>query len=318
MAPTDRKSQTTKDLAKPWAALGLRLGSNEETSEEAEEETPQAHSARTTVLLDDSPLKAKLQPWNHICIREYVASMRRDDVACWENEEASRKKREEMEREAGGGVDGGVEVQAGTYDADSIAEGEEGKNAVGEVEEQKKRKRTKKKKKNKVALLSEDTSSSDSVPTDHETPHELRPIYDPTLLAVIGVLDALKHESNVAGWIRGGRLRARAAAGDKENRVKSDNLVPLSPLPSILSAPYDDARDTDGHVKRRRIEPSGTSVESAIDVDWLEEEGEKGGSCEEVELGQWYEDASVMSYWFKRGLKALEELGEEVVSGVAI
>ena len=99
-------------------------------------------------------------------------------------------------------------------------------------------------------------------------------------------------------------------AGDEENSVKSSAPVPSSP-PS-------DAKDTDGYMKKRRIEPPGTSAESAIDVDQLEEEGEEGGGSGEVELGQWYENASVMSYWVQRGLKALEELGEEVVSGIAI
>ena len=314
---TDRKAQTTKDLEKPWAALGLCPGFNEEVEKEAEEAL-QAHSARTTVLLDDSPLKAKLQPWNHICIREYVASMRQDDVACWESEERARERREEVAREVdgGGAADGTAEVKIQTNGANPAEGGEDGRHVADEVGGKNKRKRAKKKK-NKVALISEDTSSSESFPTDRtRAPREPRPTYDPTLLAVIGVLDALKHESNIAGWIRAGRLRASATARDEENDIKSDNPVPSSPPPAILSAPYDDVRVTDGHPKRRRIEPLGTSAESAIDVDQLEE-GKEGGSSEEAELGQWYEDASVMSYWVNRGLKALEELGEEVVSGVA-
>lgn len=29
------------------------------------------HSERSTLLLDDSPKKAALQPWNHLCVTEY-------------------------------------------------------------------------------------------------------------------------------------------------------------------------------------------------------------------------------------------------------
>ncbi|KIY72494.1 hypothetical protein CYLTODRAFT_486329 [Cylindrobasidium torrendii FP15055 ss-10] len=48
-----RKVQTVKDLRKVWAAF------------------PQ-HSQATTILVDDSPAKARLQPYNQICLSEYV------------------------------------------------------------------------------------------------------------------------------------------------------------------------------------------------------------------------------------------------------
>jgi len=85
-----RKTQTFKDLEKPWAEL----------DESAEGLT--RHSALTTILIDDSPLKAALQPWNHLCIKEYVTNMRTSDVnvASWE---AARRRlheaREALERE---------------------------------------------------------------------------------------------------------------------------------------------------------------------------------------------------------------------------
>ena len=40
----------------------------------------QQYSALTTVLMDDSPLKAVLQPWNHLCISEYELERRTLDV----------------------------------------------------------------------------------------------------------------------------------------------------------------------------------------------------------------------------------------------
>ncbi|KIY51557.1 hypothetical protein FISHEDRAFT_36900 [Fistulina hepatica ATCC 64428] len=142
------KAQTTKNLAKPWAELSI---SEHVTS-------PQRHSASTTLLLDDSPLKARLQPWNHACIREYVEMQRQRDLEI---------------------------MQAFSEEGES------------EFED---------------AVLS------------------LK--YDETLLAVIGVLDALKHESNVASWLRkgglfhpGGRMRGLTGPVDSHSRTSS----PVSP-----------------------------------------------------------------------------------------
>ncbi|KAJ7779250.1 NLI interacting factor-like phosphatase-domain-containing protein [Mycena metata] len=57
----DKKTPTTKDLSKPWAAF------------------PE-HSSRTTLLLDDSARKAHLHPHNHVCVREYLQETRKHDL----------------------------------------------------------------------------------------------------------------------------------------------------------------------------------------------------------------------------------------------
>jgi hypothetical protein len=39
------------------------------------------HSVFTAILINDHfPLKAALQPWNHLCVKEYVAEMQSSDV----------------------------------------------------------------------------------------------------------------------------------------------------------------------------------------------------------------------------------------------
>jgi len=53
----------------------------------------QRHSALSSLLVDDSPLKAALQPWNHLCIREY------DQETWWKNLVVAERKAAE-EREA--------------------------------------------------------------------------------------------------------------------------------------------------------------------------------------------------------------------------
>ncbi|KAF7377513.1 Phosphoprotein phosphatase [Mycena sanguinolenta] len=60
----NKKTPTTKDLAKIWAAF------------------PE-HSQQTTLLLDDSARKAHLHPYNHICVLEYVLDVRKHDLDVW-------------------------------------------------------------------------------------------------------------------------------------------------------------------------------------------------------------------------------------------
>ncbi|KAJ7251113.1 hypothetical protein B0H12DRAFT_1018711 [Mycena haematopus] len=57
----NKKTPTTKDLAKIWAAF------------------PE-HSQQTTLLLDDSARKAHLHPHNHVCVLEYLQETRRHDL----------------------------------------------------------------------------------------------------------------------------------------------------------------------------------------------------------------------------------------------
>ncbi|KAH8113191.1 hypothetical protein DFH11DRAFT_1510962, partial [Phellopilus nigrolimitatus] len=162
-----KKTQTTKDLAKPWAALASSAPStssaNAPTSASSSEPLREPHSAYTTFLLDDSPAKARLQPYSHVCIREYAEQAREHDVrlkvrALFAQVEIKPEPAQVEE------VDG--ESLAELHDADAIKEKEVGKTGEGEG----------------TAAL------------------------DQTLLAVVGILAALRQESNVAGWIRAGGL----------------------------------------------------------------------------------------------------------------
>lgn len=64
-----RKVQTVKNLEKLWDGLG--------SVPEGEEQ----FSALDTILLDDSALKAHMQPYNHLILPEYDAETRRADLA---------------------------------------------------------------------------------------------------------------------------------------------------------------------------------------------------------------------------------------------
>lgn len=80
-----RKVQTTKNLEKIWIEANSQvlqlseplpflhtsdLPLNSESSN-SPTDLMHTHSPLSTLLLDDSPLKARLQPWNHLCVQEY-------------------------------------------------------------------------------------------------------------------------------------------------------------------------------------------------------------------------------------------------------
>jgi hypothetical protein len=76
----DNKTQTTKDLNKPWKKL---IG--------------HGHDARSTVLIDDSALKARLQPYNHLCLSEYDAAARSRDSRALSQRDTKRAEWEKFD-----------------------------------------------------------------------------------------------------------------------------------------------------------------------------------------------------------------------------
>ncbi|RDB22379.1 hypothetical protein Hypma_010484 [Hypsizygus marmoreus] len=300
-----RKTQTTKDLAKPWAALPISPTSDPS----AAAETPQEHSAHTTLLLDDSPRKAHLQPWNHLCIREYVQELRNADIAC----RMAERNRENAEAAS---LDEEQASPDGKVDAAGPAEAvntQEAKPNTGESEitNKKKRKRPKKKKK------AEQVSAVDS-----DTPAVT---YDQTLLAVIGVLDRIKHQSNVAGWMHSGGLRFGSEETEETNAAMSDASTPSTQTENGMT-----------ELKRRRVSgeqpseepwngidpsssPPGLNAAVALASGQLIVENEALDTRANIgDSGQWYEDVSIMHYWVARGVRALENLGIEVIPGIVV
>ncbi|KAF9475558.1 hypothetical protein BDN70DRAFT_864692 [Pholiota conissans] len=90
-----KKSLTLKDLEKPWAELPLTQATQVKEEEKTSADTTKSaasHSALTTLLVDDSPAKAALQPWNHLCIRDYVQAMRNMDLLVADREHRTLSK----------------------------------------------------------------------------------------------------------------------------------------------------------------------------------------------------------------------------------
>ncbi|KAL0064412.1 hypothetical protein AAF712_008712 [Marasmius tenuissimus] len=169
-----QKTQTTKDLNKPWKWSRI-------------------HSAETTILLDDSPLKAKLQPHNHLCVPEYSREIREWDVGVLEQARLAKGARENP--------------AAGSHESSSVTSPmqpevvDEDKEDHSLPNSSLKRKRI--------------SSSSSS--------------YDHILLAVIGVLDAIKYQSNVSSWVREQGIWADDLLEEESEEENEDGLT--FPLP---------------------------------------------------------------------------------------
>ena len=211
------------------------------------------HSALTTVLLDDSPLKARLQPWNHICIPEYTRKMRLQDLDTIRSEKK-------------------LQLPLGKGEADVVED---------ELASSPSSTGKKKKSKRKYRGTSEESVSS---PEQSPEPPASTDGYDQTLLAVIGVLEAIKDESNVAGWIRAGGLLGHDGAG-KPLDTSAENAS---------SAAGDDAEGSD-------VSKTGSPAPKA-----------------EESPGMWFESPATLEYWVSRGRDAISALGIVPKAGIKV
>lgn len=188
----DQKTQTTKDLAKPWSQLADGL-----------------HSALTTILLDDSPLKARLQPYNHVCIPEYNGKARGKDL---QSKSSVIEKLEHVDsplsipdKQSGQGSD--ISVSSPDTEVCDIT----AKPAKTDREIRRKEKKERKK-----------LEKAATKAARQATPP--RGLFDETLLAVIGILDEIKQQKNVAAWIKHGGLWAGNVPA-VESAVGRDNAL---------------------------------------------------------------------------------------------
>ncbi|KAK7052137.1 phosphoprotein phosphatase [Favolaschia claudopus] len=159
----NKKTQTTKDLARPWAAFT-------------------EHSAQTTLLLDDSARKAHLHPHNHVCVREYVQEIRQHDVKVWASTNTNSPK---------------------------------------DAAPKKQRKPKSKSKKAAPDLAVSVDSSVKAPPAWFVSAAK----YDETLLAVVGILETIKDQPDVAQWIAGGGLLAAEVKHAVVGQAQADSAA---------------------------------------------------------------------------------------------
>jgi len=224
-----QKTLTTKDLTKPWNLFTSAL-SPVEGHPAGLSHSETIHSALTTLLLDDSPHKATLQPYNHVCIPEYGSTRRQHDL---QSLLATR-----------GSKDG------------------------------KQSKKAKQKNQVETHLVGQLVLESSSQESAEKEP------YDVMLLAIIGVLEAVKLQSNVAGWIRNGGLWD----------VKHPGAADVGDAPdTVVSTGNDESSTSD---------PIVTSEQAHL------------------QAKMWFDDSLVLAYWVAQGRRALMDLGIQVVHGV--
>ncbi|KAG6833165.1 hypothetical protein H0H87_010552 [Tephrocybe sp. NHM501043] len=339
-----RKTQTTKDLARPWAKLSISPSST--STRTTDPDTPLGHSAHTTLLLDDSPLKAHLQPWNHLCIREYSGSLRQADIQC--------RTREERKKQASATTaqqDKNTDALVPAVDHTDPTQNQTPADIPSSPEHPKKRKRPKKNKPAVPAIELEDVLRLGLGG------------YDPTLLAVVGVLDVVKWEGNVAGWMRAGGLSATASTlseDEEEGKAEGegrDEVVGSGGgktrrgLVEVESVSVESIAS--GDEKRRRVsgerDAEGSAGEAAVGVSSPATSPPTSASASPPttsistptvsptmstapalaakiapstpdtnigDTGQWFEDHTALRYWVRRGVRALEGMGIQIVSGV--
>ncbi|EUC64506.1 eukaryotic translation initiation factor 3 subunit A [Rhizoctonia solani AG-3 Rhs1AP] len=130
------------------------------------------YSALNSLLLDDSALKAHLQPYNHLTLPEYTAELRARDV----------RRRNAIDALAGSGlvVEDDVEDDPKDGEWDDSVE----RDGVGYKE-----------------------IDNEHQNHQYQVKKHLRAApYDKSLLAVIGVLDAVRYESSLVGWMKAGGM----------------------------------------------------------------------------------------------------------------
>ncbi|KAF9220659.1 hypothetical protein BS17DRAFT_713875 [Gyrodon lividus] len=279
----NRKTLTTKDLAKPWKLLPL--GSQ------------MIHSALTTLLLDDSPHKALLQPYNHVCIPEYDNARRQHDL---QSLNATRKPKEGKRSKKQKSRDKVEAVAAPDHTVDHVDSASPRSDTDLSVSN---------------SLSSACSASSDLAVNEP---------FDVTLLAVIGILDVVKLQSNVAAWIRGGGLLAM-----EEESAEVGAVVVIEELNVDSALPTPPSNDRRAKKRRRTKAKMAAQADPEIpdkrDGATVAQTGNDTNTTsdpavtpEEAHLRatMWFDGPSTLAHWVARGRKALNELGIEVSHGV--
>ncbi|KAH9840620.1 uncharacterized protein C8Q71DRAFT_854498 [Rhodofomes roseus] len=404
-----RKVQTLKDLSRPWATLPALLtplppspssstaslpsssppGRPSSPVRSAETTAPHVHSALTTLLLDDSPAKAAMQPYNHFCIPEYAQQQRNKDLENFQKEQQwllvnERRKMPQGEQ----AKDAGMARIASLFPPQESGDGDTEPTAKSR---KRKRKGKESSQPNPAAspasvASEEDTFSSASssaasspapapssptipgLPTPAPSsppepkkksrkakrrkqleelvlaPEVERPevSYDETLLAVVGVLDEVRRQANVAAWVREGGLWGpggvpehlrRAAEASEEGSGPKVQGEDGEEVEEVADAPQGEKRKRKSRHRTLRKQAEAEATRKAMEGGAAAEAGNdeatrtaaptdaKGTIDSDVDVletpaSMWFEDPEVLGYWARRGREALHALGISVEHGM--
>lgn len=157
----------------------------------------------------------------------------------------------------------------------------------------------KKKKKTKKARQTLDREEGEGVGEE-----EGEVVYDETLLAIIGILNEAKVQSNVAAWVRSGGLWGPYASPMHERPDRHTNS----------------GSPTEGDKKSAKRKGRPEKREDVINPGNGETTDVPLGEESEVKMEDgppvWYEHPGTMLYWSVKGREALTELGIEIRHGL--
>ena len=132
--------------------------------------------------------------------------------------------------------------------------------------------------------------------------------YDEMLLAVVGILEEVKVQGNVSGWMRRGGLMLGQEQEQEEGEGEVDDNS--SAKKRRVSLDGDEGQDSPGTTEESRRLLENDVTPSAVT-------GIPMNKSEMDETSIWFEDQELVEWWADKGRVALDGLGIEVISGVA-
>jgi hypothetical protein len=140
--------------------------------------------------------------------------------------------------------------------------------------------------------------------------------YDITLLAIIGILDEVKTQGNVAGWIRAGGLwgPSKPTHGEEGNDAEAADEEGMLGKRSRISADEDEEMPASQATMPPESSPPPSLAPCDADLPGSPGNAEPDGDGETMKL--WFEDVRAVEYWVERGKTACEELGVEISHGL--
>ena len=150
--------------------------------------------------------------------------------------------------------------------------------------------------------------------------------YDETLLAIVGILNEVKHQSNVASWVKGNGLW-----GPYPPRNPADPNIDPPTQGYFRKSREDIATSSDsgsgnsgrhGEGKKKRRNAVSAFFEASV-MEGAENGGspnaptsEKSNQTDVSETPLWFDNPPTMRYWVDRGRNALETLGVPIEHGL--
>lgn len=150
--------------------------------------------------------------------------------------------------------------------------------------------------------------------------------YDETLLAIVGILDEVKSQSNVASWVKAnglwGPYLLRGMVDTNIGKLRHGHFRDGRED----SAASSDSGSADSGRHRERKKKRGDVVSDVLEHSLADKSGDGGSPCagpdekrdqvNESETPPWFDHPPTVRYWVERGRNALKALEIPVEHGL--